>query len=57
MYKKTRLDAHDLMKIRESLVLKGVVSKRINPKSIPLDDLFGVINKESYVWNEGVFTN
>ncbi len=29
---------------------------RINPKALQLNELFGEVNKETYVWSEGKFT-
>jgi dynein heavy chain len=37
-------------------VIKGVVTKRINPKSITIDEMFGRYNPEQRTWQEGIFT-
>jgi dynein heavy chain len=42
--------------LKEDLVIRGVDINRINPKSVSIVQLFGEVNKETYVWNEGVFT-
>ena len=42
--------------LKEDLVIRGVDINRINPKSVNIVQLFGEVNKETYVWNEGVFT-
>ena len=43
--------------MKEDLVLRGVECIRINPKSVKSSELFGEINRESYVWSEGLFTH
>ena len=30
--------------------------RRVNPKSLTIDELFGTFDKESHDWHEGVFT-
>jgi hypothetical protein len=37
-------------------VVKGVASRRVNPKAMPIEELFGKYNSEIRLWQEGVFT-
>ena len=56
MYKKTKLEAHELEEIRANLRIQGVSARRLNPKGMSIDELFGTFDKESHEWLEGVFT-
>ena len=33
-----------------------MATKRINPKAMPIDELFGKYNSEIRLWQEGIFT-
>lgn len=57
LYKKSKLDKSEIAQLKQSLVQLGVKMERINPKSLQLNELFGEINKETYVWTEGTFTD
>lgn len=56
MYKRTFLSNEEIDKLKNSLACKGVTTRRINPKSMHIEDLFGVLNKEQNAWTEGIFT-
>jgi hypothetical protein len=56
MFKKSKLTKDIIDELREELVVRGVETARINPKSVNINQLFGEINKETYVWSEGVLT-
>mmetsp|Transcript_42572 Transcript_42572/g.65296 ORF Transcript_42572/g.65296 Transcript_42572/m.65296 type:complete len:229 (+) Transcript_42572:3180-3866(+) len=43
--------------IEENLSIKGVAMRRVNPKAMTLDELFGTFDKESHEWHEGLFTS
>lgn len=30
--------------------------RRLNPKGVTIDELFGTFDKESHEWQEGIFT-
>ena len=36
--------------------MKGVALRRLNPKGMTIDEMFGVFDKESHEWYEGAFT-
>ena len=55
-FKKSKLTKETIDLLKEDLVIRGVDINRINPKSVNIVQLFGEVNKETYVWNEGVFT-
>ena len=57
LFKKTKLESEDIEILKDDLVLRGVESVRINPKSVKQTELFGEINRESYAWSEGLFTH
>lgn len=56
LFKKSKLTKENIDLLKEDLVIRGVDINRINPKSVNIIQLFGEVNKETYVWNEGVFT-
>lgn len=56
MFKKSKLTKDVIDELKEELVVRGVETARINPKSVNINQLFGEINKETYVWSEGVLT-
>ena len=56
LYKKSKLDREEIEGLKEDLVQRGVHTVRINPKSLKLKELFGEVNRETYVWSEGQFT-
>jgi dynein heavy chain len=56
MYRKTKLTVEDIDEIRAGLTLKGVSMRRLNPKGMTMDELFGDFNAESHEWQEGLFT-
>jgi dynein heavy chain len=56
MYKRTKLTMDEIDEIRANLVIKGVTTRRLNPKGMTIDELFGTFNKESHEWHEGLFT-
>lgn len=56
MYRKTKLTVEDMDEIRAGLTLKGVSMRRLNPKGMTMDELFGDFNAESHEWQEGLFT-
>lgn len=55
-FKKSKLTKETIDLLKEDLFIRGVDINRINPKSVNIVQLFGEVNKETYVWNEGVFT-
>jgi len=57
MYRKTKLTDDEIEEIRNSLRIKGVTMRRLNPKGMTLDEMFGTFDKESHEWLEGAFTN
>ena len=57
MYRQTKLNSDEIDDIRANLRIKGVSSRRVNPKGMTLDELFGVYDKESHEWHEGLFTS
>ena len=56
LYKKSKLSKEDLAILKEECVQRGVDAVRINPKAVQINELFGEVNKETYVWTEGTFT-
>jgi hypothetical protein len=56
LFKKSKLDKVEIEALRQDLVQRGVESVRLNPKALQLNELFGEVNKETYVWSEGQFT-
>jgi dynein heavy chain len=42
--------------LKSQLRIKGVQSKRMNPKSLALEEFFGKFEEESHTWEEGIFT-
>jgi hypothetical protein len=57
LYKKTALSETELEDIRSTLAIKGVLVRRINPKAISQDELFGKLEKLSNEFKEGIFTH
>lgn len=51
-----KLTKRDIKEIKGQLVVKGVVTKRVNPKGMHIDELFGRYNSEIRLWQEGIFT-
>ena len=56
MYKQTKLTEEEIDEVRASLTIKGVSMRRVNPKGMTIDELFGTFDKESHEWHEGLFT-
>ena len=56
MYRQTKLNAEEIEEIRANLRIKGVCARRLNPKGMTIDELFGTYDKESHEWHEGLFT-
>lgn len=56
MYQQTKLNAEEIEEIRDNLRIKGVSARRLNPKGMTIDELFGTYDKESHEWHEGLFT-
>jgi hypothetical protein len=56
MYRQTKLTEEELDEIRAKLAIKGVRMRRMNPKGMTIDELFGTYDKESHEWHEGLFT-
>jgi dynein heavy chain len=56
LYRKTGLTEEELNAIRDDLSIKGVSMRRMNPKGMTLDELFGSLDKEAHEWKEGLFT-
>ena len=56
MYRQTKLTEDEYEEIRKKLVNKGVSMRRVNPKGMTIDELFGSFDKESHEWHEGLFT-
>ncbi len=54
--KRVKLTKRDIKEIKGQLVVKGVVTKRVNPKGMHIDELFGRYNSDIRVWVEGIFT-
>lgn len=42
--------------IRANLTIKGVALRKMNPKGLTIDELFGTFDKASHEWHEGLFT-
>ena len=57
MYRRTKLTDEELDEIRANLNIKGVSMRRMNPKGLSIDELFGTFDKESHEWYEGLFTS
>ena len=56
MYRKTKLTEDEIEEIRAKLTIKGVTMRRMNPKGMSMDELFGTYHRESHEWHEGLFT-
>lgn len=56
MYRQTALTEEELIEVRKGLTLKGVAMRRLNPKGMTVDELFGAVDKGSQEWHEGLFT-
>jgi len=56
MYRQTGLTEEELNAVRANLTIKGVQMRRMNPKGMTLDELFGSFDRESHEWREGLFT-
>lgn len=56
LYRQTKLTGEELDEIRAALAVKGVSCRRLNPKGMTIDELFGTFDKESHEWHEGLFT-
>lgn len=56
LYKRTKLTEEELDTIRANLTLKGVSVRRMNPKGMTTDELFGTFDEASNEWHEGLFT-
>lgn len=56
MYRRTKLTEEELDEVRAALKIKGVSMRRINPKGLSMEELFGTFDKESHEWQEGLFT-
>lgn len=56
MYRQTGLTEEELNAVRAKLTTKGVQMRRMNPKGMALDELFGAFDEESHEWREGLFT-
>jgi tRNA C32,U32 (ribose-2'-O)-methylase TrmJ len=56
MYRRTKLTEDELDVIRAGLNIKGVSMRRMNPKGLTIDELFGTFDKESHEWYEGLFS-
>ena len=54
--KRLKLSKREIKELKASLTIKGVMSKRVNPKAMPIDEFFGRYNNEIRVWQEGIFT-
>lgn len=57
LFDKTALDHHGMDHIREQLSIKGVIVRRINPKAMTQDEMFGVFDQLSNEYKEGIFTH
>lgn len=56
LYKRTKLSQDELAEIRQGLKNKGVGVRRMNPKGMSIDELFGTFDVLSHEWQEGLFT-
>jgi hypothetical protein len=56
MYRKTALTEAELSAVKAKLTAKGVQMRRMNPKGMAMDELFGSFDPESHEWLEGLFT-
>ena len=56
MYRKTKLSEEELQEIRENLRTKGVIKRRMNPKGMTLEEMFGTYDALSHEWREGLFS-
>jgi len=56
MYRKTGLTEAELDAVRAKLTVKGVQMRRMNPKGMTSDELFGAFDSETHEWREGLFT-
>ena len=56
MYRRTKLPEDEIDEIRATLTIKGVSMRRMNPKGMTMDELFGTFHRESHEWHEGLFT-
>lgn len=57
IYRQTALTEAELQDIRDTLSVKGVIMKRINPKSMTMDEMFGTFDGLSNEFKEGIFTH
>ena len=55
-YRQTELSEEELNELRANLSIKGVSMRRMNPKGLTIEELFGEFDKESRDWKEGLFT-
>ena len=55
LWKKTKPEKAEIQGLKDDLVQRGVETVRLNPKSLQLNELFGEVNRETYVWTEGQF--
>jgi hypothetical protein len=56
MYRRTALTDKELDEIRADMTLKGVTMRRMNPKGMTRDELFGAFDPEAHDWREGLFS-
>jgi tetratricopeptide (TPR) repeat protein len=56
MYRKTKLSEEELQEIRENLGTKGVIMRRMNPKGMTQEEMFGTYDALSHEWREGLFS-
>ena len=56
MYRKTKLTDEELQEIKDNLRIKGVIQRRMNPKGMTLEEMFGTYDQLSHEWREGLFS-
>ena len=56
MYKSTELSEEEVEQVRQSLTIRGVLTRRLNPKGMTMSELFGEVDKASQEWHDGAFT-
>lgn len=55
-YNKTKLDRLEIFALEQKLIMKGVKTARVNPKAMSKNELIGVIDGETNLWQEGILT-
>ena len=49
------VDEELLYEIEKEAKIEGLISKKINPKALTKEEMFGHFKVESHSWEEGIF--